>query len=104
MKKKINFKKWVFNYLFYGYSINIIIVIVVNFIFKAPIITKQEIIGSFATAFIVMPLSIGFKNLFFEYKEIWNKSRIDRKIFIILGLAFVVYGVYYRARLTWSFK
>jgi hypothetical protein len=104
MKKKFNLRKWIFNYLIYGYLVNIIVVVVTNYFLKDYLINKKELLGSFITCIVVMPLSLGFKNLYYEYKEIWKTAELDRKIFIILGIIFVVYGVYYRAKISGSFK
>ena len=46
-------------------------------------------------AFLIMPLSLGFKNLYYEYKEIWKTAKLDRKIFynflgrLLLFMAFI---------------
>ena len=105
MKKKFNLRKWIFNYLFYGYFISIVFINICNYIFYKKLdLSLRTLKGNFMIAFLIMPLSLGFKSLYYEYKEIWKTGELDRKIFIILGIIFVVYGVYYRARLTWSFK
>lgn len=105
MKKKFDLKKWIFNYLFYGYFISIVFINICNYIFyKKFDLSLRTLKGNFMVAFLIMPLSLGFKSLYYEYKEIWKTAELDRKIFIILGIIFVVYGVYYRAKLTWSFK
>ena len=73
MKKNINFKKWVFNYLFYGYFISIFFLNIYHYIFYQKFdFSLRTLKGNFLIALMVMPLSIGFKNLFFEYKEIWG--------------------------------
>lgn len=105
MRKKFNLRKWIFNYIFYGYFIALLIVIIYNLVkFKEFGINFKILKGNFIVAFIIMPLSLGFKNLYYEYKEIWKTAELDRKIFIILGIIFVVYGVYYRAKISGTFK
>ena len=101
---KFNIKKWLFNYLIYGYFVNIIIVIITNYFFRDYLINKKEILGSFITCIVVMPLSLGFKGLFKDFKELWINGSIGQRIFIILGWIFVLYGVYYRAKMSGSFK
>lgn len=102
MKYKI--KKWIFNYFVYGYLVNIIVVIVTNYFLKNCLINKREILGSFITCIVVMPLSLGFKGLYYEYKDWYNESGLLGKIIMFLGLGFVLYGVYSRAKMSGSFK
>lgn len=105
MKKKFDLKKWLFNYLIYGYFLSLLILNIYTFVLYKEFSYSFKILkGNILVAFFIMFLSLGFKNLYYEYKEIWKTAELDRKIFIILGIIFVVYGVYYRARLTWSFK
>lgn len=101
---KYNIKKWLFNYLIYGYLVNIIVVVVTNYFLKDYLINKKELLGSFITCIVVMPLSLGFKGLFKEFKDLWINGSFLQKTFIILGWIFVVYGVYYRAKISGSFK
>lgn len=102
MKYKI--KKWIFNYFVYGYLVNIIVVIVTNYFLKDYLINKREILGSFITCIVVMPLSLGFKGLYYEYKDWYNESGFLGKVIMFLGLGFVLYGVYSRAKMSGSFK
>ena len=105
MKKKFNLRKWIFNYLFYGYFISIVFINICNYIFYRKFdLSFTTLRGNIVIGFFIMFLSLGFKNLYYEYKEIWKTAELDRKIFIILGIIFVVYGVYYRAIISGSFK
>ncbi|MGL4358661.1 MAG: hypothetical protein ACRCSY_08195 [Cetobacterium sp.] len=97
-------KKWLFNYLFYGYFVNIMIVIITNYFFRDYLINKKEILGSFITCIVIMPLSLGFKGLYYEYKDWYNESGLLGKIIMFLGLGFVLYGVYSRAKISGTFK
>ncbi|MBC2856821.1 hypothetical protein H3N56_10250 [Cetobacterium sp. 2A] len=102
--KKIDLKKWLFNYLFYGYFLSLLILNFYSYISYDEFSFSFKILkGNFIIALIIMPLSMGFKNLFFEYKDIWKNSKVSKKIFIVLGLIFVIYGVYYRAKISGSF-
>ena len=103
MKYKI--KKWVFNYLFYGYFISLIFLNIYSlFKFKEFNFSWEVLRGNFFVAFLIMPLSMGFKGLYYEYKDWYNESGLLGKIIMFLGLGFVLYGVYSRAKMSGSFK
>ena len=103
MKYKI--KKWLFNYLFYGYFISLIIINIYSFFESKELNFSWKILkGNFFVAFLIMPLSIGFKGLYYEYKDWYNESGLLGKIIMFLGLGFVVYGVYSRAKISGTFK
>lgn len=99
MKKKFDLKKLILNYIIFG----IIPYFSVTLYFSSWKDLKINYYDFF-NCFIVMLLYYPFKSLFFEYREIWKTAKLDRKIFIILGIIFVVYGVYYRAKISGSFK
>ena len=101
MKKKFDLKKWIFNYLIFGVIPYFLLAL---FFDTLDSFTVRDIFYDLFLSLVVMIFFYPFKNLYYEYKEIWKTAKLDRKIFIILGIIFVVYGVYYRARLTWSFK
>lgn len=95
MKNKLNLKKWILNYIYFG----VIPYCLLRFYFKVPMYFKlKNILFIILYSFVAMIVFYPFKSLYFEYKEIWKESGIAKKIFIVLGLIFVVYGVYYRAK------
>lgn len=95
MKNKLNLKKWILNYIYFG----VIPYCLLCFYFKLPMHFRiRDILYDLLYSFVAMIVFYPFKNLYFEYKEIWKESGIAKKIFIVLGLIFVVYGVYYRAK------
>ena len=97
MKYKI--KKWLFNYLFYGYFISLIVINIYSFFeFKELNFSWKILRGNFFVAFLIMPLSIGFKGLFKDFKELWINGSIGQRIFIILGWLFLLYGFYSRIK------
>ena len=97
MKYKI--KKWIFNYLFYGYFISLIIINTHSFlIFKEFNFSLKILKGNFFVAFLVMPLSLRFKGLFKDFKELWTNGSIGQKVIIILGWIFLLYGFYSRVK------
>lgn len=101
MKKKFNLRKWGFNYVVFG----VIPYFLLAFCFDTlNTFTIRDILYDLFLSFIVMIIFYPFKNLYYEYKEIWKTAELDRKIFIILGIIFIVYGVYYRAKISGSFK
>ena len=83
MRKKFNLRKWIFNYIFYGYFISILFINLIHYIFYKELdLSYKTLRGNFIIAFLIMPLSLGFKNLYYEYKEIWKTAELDRKIFM----------------------
>ena len=101
MKKKINLRKWGFNYLCFGivpyYILCLYFGVEINLKLKNIL---YDILFTLLTMFLLYP----FKKLFNDYKEAWKTAELDRKIFIVLGIIFVVYGVYYRAKVSGTFK
>lgn len=103
MKYKI--KKWIFNYLFYGYFISLIMINIYFVVkFQKLNFSWQILRGNFLFCLVVMPLSMGFKGVYYEYKDWYNESGLLGKIIMFLGLGFVLYGVYSRAKMSGSFK
>lgn len=97
MKYKI--RKWIFNYLFYGYFISLIFLNVYSlFKFKELNFSWQILRGNFFIAFLIMPLSLGFKGLFKDFKELWINGSVGQRIIIILGWILLLYGFYSRIK------
>lgn len=97
MKYKI--RKWIFNYLFYGYFISLIMINVYFLIkFKKFNFSWQILQGNFLFCLVVMPLSIGFKGLFKDFKELWINGSIGQRVIIVLGWIFLLYGFYSRIK------
>ena len=101
MRKKFNLRKWIFNYVFFGVLPYFLLSLYFGTLEYLGVI---DIFYDLFLSFIVMLFFYPFKNLYYEYKEIWKTAELDRKIFIILGIIFVVYGVYYRAKVSGTFK
>lgn len=100
MKNKFNLKKIILNYIFCSYLPTILIAAILNIKFGEPqILTKHEVFGGFIGALIVMPLCLGFKNLFLEYKKIWQFGNIIKKILIIISILITLGYIYNRAKI-----
>lgn len=92
-------KKWIFNYLFHGYFISLIMINIYYIIkFKELNFSWNILKGNFLFCLIVMPLSIGFKGLFKDFKELWINGSIGQRVIIVLGWIFLLYGFYSRIK------
>lgn len=67
-------------------------------------INLKSFISQIILSVIMMYLLKGFKGLYYEYKDWYNESGLLGKIIMFLGLGFVLYGVYSRAKMSGSFK
>ena len=93
------FKGWIPLIIFFNISSLILykefITIKINF---------KSFISQIILSTIMMYLLKGFKGLYYEYKDWYNESGLLGKIIMFLGLGFVLYGVYSRAKMSGSFK
>ncbi|MGL5592416.1 MAG: hypothetical protein ACRCX7_08865 [Cetobacterium sp.] len=105
---KYNIKYFLIELFFKGWIPLIILAHLTNLFFYGEFATIKLTIKSFVSqiilSLVIMYLLKGFKGLFKEFKEMWIDGNIGQRIFIILGWIFVVYGVYYRAKISGSFK
>lgn len=100
---------YIINLFFTGVIPFLIISNIINlFLNDKFIFIKNYNIKSFFSL-VIMALFVkytlqGFKGLYYEYKDWYNESGLLGKIIMFLGLGFVLYGVYSRAKMSGSFK
>ena len=106
MKYKI--KYFLIELFFKGWIPLIILSHLTNLFFYGELATIKLTLKSFISqiilSLVVMYLLKGFKGLYYEYKDWYNESGLLGKIIMFLGLGFVLYGVYSRAKMSGSFK
>ena len=101
IKKTVHY---IINLFFIGVIPFLIISNIINLFLNGEFIfIKNYNIKSFFSL-VIMALFVkytlqGFKGLYYEYKNWYNESGLLGKIIMFLGLVFVVYGVYYRAKI-----
>lgn len=100
---------YIINLFFTGVIPFLIISNIINLFLNGKFIfIKNYNIKSFFSL-VIMALFVkytlqGFEGLYYEYKDWYNESGLLGKIIMFLGLGFVVYGVYYRAKMSGTFK
>lgn len=88
MKK--NLKKWIFNYMIYGYFFSLILINLYSYIeFRKLDFSLRILIGSFFMGFAFLAIVSIYKYLFLELIKTWKSSGIVGKILLIMGIGYV---------------
>lgn len=100
MRKKNKLLEFIKVFFIYGYFPCLFFSIFYKLMHEREINLKKLLLGSFIAGFVIfMPLLWAFKYFIIDYMKLFKESAFIGKIFLILGMVLVVYGVYQRSQL-----
>ncbi len=88
MKKKL--KKWIFNYIIYGYLLSLLSINLYSYIeFCRFDFSLKIFLGCFLLGIAILILLSIYKYLFSEFIKTWKSNRIVGKILLVIGIGYV---------------